>query len=123
MPDVPAWLVALGAVIGYAISVGQNRIARRANEDTVDTARRAEIMLTYRWAAELMASDSEAQRQVGITALTQLAEHADVTAEDKRLVDAALDVPLAPVSTAWDDTQEHGGSVEVIDPETPQEQP
>ena len=115
MPDVPAWLVVLGAVLGYAISFGQNRIAKKANEDTVDTAKRAEIMVTFRWAAELMAADSEAQRQVGITALTQLAGHADVTGEDKRLIDAALDVPLAPVMTTWEDLQERAGSVEVVD--------
>ncbi|HZI98389.1 MAG TPA: hypothetical protein VFD41_12770 [Actinomycetales bacterium] len=119
MVDVPAWLVVIGAAVGYAIALGQNRIAKKSNEDTVDTAKRAETMATYRWAAELMASDSENERQVGITALNELAERADVTAADKRLINAVLDVPLAPVTTAWDDVGERGVTVEVIDPEFP----
>lgn len=93
MPDVPAWLVVLGAAIGYAISFGQNRIAKRANEDTVDTAKRSEDMVTLRWAAELMASDSETQRHLGIKALTELVDRPDVTDEDRRLVEAALRAP------------------------------
>ena len=125
MPDVPAWLVVLGAVLGYAISFGQHRIAKQANEDTVDTARRAENMVTFRWAAELMASDSEAQRQLGTRALGKLVERPDVTDDDMRLIEAALQVPLAPLGSTWETVRRDRGEVDVVvpDPEREEQEP
>ena len=41
---------------------------------------------------------SRCLRQVGIKALTELAERPDVTTDDLRLIDATLSVALAPWS-------------------------
>ena len=122
MPDVPAWLLVVGGAAGYAIAFLQYRLAKRASENTVATAARAEILDTYRWAAELAADESEARRQLGINALAELAERPDVTAEDKLLIEAALDVPLAPVQAAWENIERAGESPEpvVVDPDAVQ---
>jgi hypothetical protein len=97
VPDVPAWLIVAGGAIGYLIALLQYRAARQSNEDTVDTAKRREILDTYRWAAELAADASELKRQLGVNALEQLASYPELTAQDKQLIVAALDVALAPV--------------------------
>ena len=67
---------------------------------------------------------SRCLRQVGIKALTELAERPDVTTDDRRLIDATLSVALAPLEPAWDDVQDNGGSVLVIDldPERPEQE-
>jgi hypothetical protein len=72
--------------------------------------------------SELTATDSETERQVGITALNELTERSDVTAADKRLINAVLDVALAPVTTTWEDVRGNGASVEVVALEPPEQE-
>lgn len=123
MPEVPAWLVVIGAVIGYVLSFWRHRLAGRANKDTAaTTAARTEIMGTYRFAAGLAADRHEAKRQLGIQTLARLAERPDVTQQDKILVLAALDVPLAPASAAWKTAHEAGSGVDsvVVDAHAPE---
>ncbi len=101
-----AVLAAIGtAVLGYVGHYVQAKVGTQDNEDTLQDARRAEVLQHMRWAMERMVSNDQTQRRLGAGQLAAIADSPYLDAEDKRRIRAAARDALAPRMQPWETEQ------------------
>lgn len=101
-----AWVAVLSAVVGgamgYLAHLLQSRVPTKDNQDTLDHARRAEVLDHMRWSMELMVSEDPAKRRLGAGQLVAIASSPYLEDEDKRRIRGAASAALAPRLAPWD---------------------